>query len=140
MRILIMGLPGSGKTHLAVRLQHHLNDCAWYNADAIRKMANDWDFSDAGRRRQAERMNSIAMFEGTRGRTVICDFVCPTNETRKLFSHEIMIWMNTIEEGRFEDTNKMFENPDDATYVMSGFKSDEEILIFAEELKKSHGI
>ena len=140
MRILIMGLPGSGKTHLAVRLQHHLNDCAWFNADAIRKMANDWDFSDAGRRRQAERMNSIAMFEGTRGRTVICDFVCPTNETRKLFCHEIMIWMNTIEEGRFEDTNKMFENPDDATYVMSGFKSDEEILIFAEELKKSHGI
>jgi adenylylsulfate kinase len=140
MRILIMGLPGSGKTHLAVRLQHHLNDCAWYNADAIRKMANDWDFSDAGRRRQAERMNSIAMFEGARGRTVICDFVCPTNETRKLFSHEIMIWMNTIEEGRFEDTNKMFEKPDDATYVVSGFKSDEEILTFAEELKKSHGI
>jgi adenylylsulfate kinase len=140
MRILIMGLPGSGKTHLAVRLQHHLNDCAWYNADAIRKMANDWDFSDAGRRRQAERMNSIAMFEGARGRTVICDFVCPTNETRKLFSHDIMIWMNTIEEGRFEDTNKMFEKPDDATYAVSGFKSDEEILIFAEELKKSHGI
>ena len=140
MRILIMGLPGSGKTHLAVRLQHHLNDCAWYNADAIRKMANDWDFSDAGRRRQAERMNSIAMFEGARGRTVICDFVCPTNETRKLFSHEIMIWMNTIEEGRFEDTNKMFEKPDDATYVVGGFKSDEEILLFAEELKKSHGI
>ena len=47
MRILIMGLPGSGKTHLAVRLQHHLKNCAWYNADAIRKMANDWDFSDA---------------------------------------------------------------------------------------------
>ena len=139
MRILIMGLPGSGKTHLALRLQHWL-DCAWFNADAIRKMANDWDFSDAGRRRQAERMNNIAMFEGTRGRTVICDFVCPTNETRKLFSHEIMIWMNTIEEGRFEDTNKMFEKPDDATYVVSGFKSDDEIRLFAEELKKSHGI
>lgn len=140
MRILIMGLPGSGKTHLALRLQTWLNDCARYNADAIRKMANDWDFSDAGRRRQAERMNTIAMFEGARGRTVICDFVCPTNETRKLFGHEIMIWMNTIEEGRFEDTNKMFEKPDDATYVMSGFKSDDEIQLFAEELKKSHGI
>ena len=140
MRILIMGLPGSGKTHLALRLKHLLDDCAWFNADAIRKMANDWDFSDAGRRRQAERMNSIATFEGTRGRTVICDFVCPTNETRKLFGHEIMIWMNTIEEGRFEDTNKMFEKPDDATYIVSGFKSDEEILRFAEELKKSYGI
>ena len=85
-------------------------------------------------------MNSIAMFEGARGRTVICDFVCPTNETRKLFSHEIMIWMNTIEEGRFEDTNKMFEKPNDATYVVNGFKSDEEIQLFAKELKKSHGI
>ena len=140
MRILIMGLPGSGKTHLAVRLQGILKDCAWYNADAIRKMADDWDFSPPGRLRQAKRMNTLANFEGARGRTVICDFVCPTNETRKLFSHEIMIWMNTIEEGRFEDTNKMFEKPDDATYVVSGFKSDDEIRIFAEELKKSHGI
>ena len=85
MRILIMGLPGAGKTHLAKRLQIHLN-CAWYNADKVREMANDWDFSDAGRRRQSERMNTLAMFEGTRGRTVICDFVCPTGETRKQFS------------------------------------------------------
>ena len=140
MRILIMGLPGSGKTHLATRLQHHLNDCAWYNADSIRKMADDWDFSDAGRLRQAERMNTLATFEGMRGRTVICDFVCPTKETRKLFSHEIMIWMNTIEEGRFEDTNKMFEKPEDATYVVQGFQTDEEIKEFADKLRNDHGI
>ena len=140
MRILIMGLPGSGKTHLATRLQQHLNDCAWYNADAVRKMANDWDFSDAGRLRQAERMNTLALFEGTRGRTVICDFVCPTNETRKLFSHEVMIWMNTIEAGRFEDTNKMFEPPEDATYVVKGFQTDEEIENFAARLKENYGI
>ena len=140
MRILIMGLPGSGKTHLATRLQQYLNDCAWYNADAVRKMANDWDFSDAGRRRQAERMNTLALFEGVRGRTVICDFVCPTNETRKLFSHEVMIWMNTIEAGRFEDTNKMFEPPEDATYVVKGFQTDEEIENFAARLKENYGI
>lgn len=140
MRILIMGLPGSGKTHLAVRLQQHLKDCAWYNADAIRKMADDWDFTDAGRRRQAERMNMLATFEGTRGRKVICDFVCPTNETRKLFSHEVMIWMNTIEAGRFEDTNKMFEPPEDATYVVKGFQTDEEIEKFAARLKEENGI
>jgi len=140
MRILIMGLPGSGKTHLAVRLQSHLKDCAWYNADAIRKMADDWDFTPAGRRRQSERMNTLANFEGTRGRTVICDFVCPTIETRKLFDHDIMIWMNTIEEGRFKDTNQMFENPDNATYTVKGFQSDEEITKFAEQLRSAYGI
>lgn len=140
MRILIMGLPGSGKTHLAVRLQAHLKDCAWYNADAIRKMADDWDFSPSGRLRQSERMNTLANFEGTRGRTVICDFVCPTIETRKLFDHDIMIWMNTIEEGRFKDTNQIFENPDNATYTVKGFQSDEEITKFAEQLERAYGI
>ena len=140
MRILIMGLPGSGKTHLAVRLQQHLKDCAWYNADAIRKMADDWDFSPSGRFRQAERMNMLATFEGTRGRTVICDFVCPTIETRKLFDHDIMIWMNTIEESRYKDTNQMFENPDNATYTVKGFQSDEEITKFAEQLERAYGI
>ena len=140
MRILIMGLPGSGKTHLAVRLQQHLKDCAWYNADAIRKMANDWDFSPSGRFRQAERMNMLATFEGTRGRTVICDFVCPTIETRKLFDHDIMIWMNTIEESRYKDTNQMFENPDNATYIVKGFQSDEEITKFAQQLERAYGI
>ena len=140
MRILIMGLPGSGKTHLAVRLQQHLKDCAWYNADAIRKMADDWDFSPSGRFRQAERMNMLATFEGTRGRTVICDFVCPTIETRKLFDHDIMIWMNTIEESRYKDTNLMFENPDNATYTVKGFQSDEEITKFAQQLERAYDI
>ena len=140
MRILIMGLPGSGKTHLAVRLQQHLKDCAWYNADAIRKMADDWDFSPSGRFRQAERMNMLATFVGTRGRTVICDFVCPTAETRKLFDHDIMIWMNTIQESRFTDTNKMFENPDNATYTVKGFQSDEEITKFAQQLERAYDI
>lgn len=135
-----MGLPGSGKTHLAVRLQGHLKDCAWYNADAIRKMADDWDFSPSGRFRQAERMNMLANFEGSRGRTVICDFVCPTIETRKLFDHDIMIWMNTIQESRFKDTNKMFENPDNATYTVKGFQSDEEITKFAQQLERAYDI
>ena len=135
-----MGLPGSGKTHLAVRLQAHLKDCAWYNADAIRKMADDWDFTESGRHRQAERMNMLANFEGTRGRTVICDFVCPTAATRKLFDHDIMIWMNTIEQGRYEDTNKIFENPDNATYIVKGFQSDEEIQNFAKQLGNAYGI
>lgn len=138
MRILIMGLPGAGKTHLAKRLQVHLN-CAWYNADKVREMANDWDFTDAGRRRQSERMNTIALFEGTRGRTVICDFVCPTGETRKEFDADLTIWMDTIEAGRYEDTNKVFEPPKEVTYRIKGFMSDEEIIEFATKLKEMHG-
>ena len=138
MRILIMGFPGAGKTHLAKRLQVHLN-CAWYNADKVREMANDWDFTDAGRRRQSERMNTIALFEGTRGRTVICDFVCPTGETRKEFDADLTIWMDTIEAGRYEDTNKVFEPPEEVTYRIKGFMSDEEIVEFATKLKEMHG-
>lgn len=139
MRILIMGLPGAGKTHLAKRLQIHLN-CAWYNADKVREMANDWDFSDAGRRRQSERMNTLATFEGTRGRTVICDFVCPTGETRKQFNADLTIWMDTIEAGRFDNTNKIFEAPEEVDYRIGGFMSDESIINFANELKEKHGV
>lgn len=134
-----MGLPGAGKTHLAKRLQVHLN-CAWYNADKVREMANDWDFSDAGRRRQSERMNMIATFEATRARTVICDFVCPTGETRKQFNADITIWMDTITAGRYEDTNKVFERPDEVDYHVQGFQSDEEIIEFANLLKEKHNV
>ena len=139
MRILIMGLPGAGKTHLAKRLQIHLN-CAWYNADKVREMANDWDFSDAGRRRQSERMNCLASFEGARARTVICAFVCPTGETREQFTADITIWMDTIEAGRFDNTNSIFEAPTDVDYHMEGFMSDEEIVVFATQLKREHGL
>ena len=134
-----MGLPGSGKTHLAKRLHVHLN-CAWYNADKVREMANDWDFSDAGRRRQSERMNTIATFEAVRGRTVICDFVCPTGETRKEFNADITIWMNTIEAGRFDDTNKIFEEPTNFDYIIESFQSDEWILDLANRMKETYDV
>ena len=110
MKILIMGLPGSGKTYLAERLQPLLN-AAWYNADKVREMANDWDFSPKGRVRQSLRMRNLADFEKKHNRTVLCDFVCPTKETRENFDADIVIWMDTIKEGRYEDTNKLFQNP-----------------------------
>ena len=128
-----MGLPGSGKTHLAKRLQIHLN-CAWYNADKVREMANDWDFSESGRRRQAERMNTIATFEGTRGRTVICDFVCPTGDTRREFNANVTIWMNTIEAGRFDDTNKMFVKPDKFDFHVTTQDAKKWSLIILKEI------
>lgn len=110
MKILIMGLPGSGKTYLAERLQPLLK-AAWYNADVVRKMANDWDFSDQGRLRQSLRMKSFADFEKSHSRYVICDFICPTKATREVFDADILVWMDTIKEGEFEDTNKIFEAP-----------------------------
>jgi adenylylsulfate kinase len=127
MKILIFGLPGAGKTYLAERLQKHLG-CAWYNADTIRKMANDWDFSEEGRLRQARRMEVFALFEKNHGRTVICDFVCPTQQTRNIFDADFTIWMNTIPAGRFEDTNRIFETPSHADLVIEKFLTDEEIV------------
>ena len=110
MKILVMGLPGSGKTYLSERLAPLLK-AAWYNADKVREMANDWDFSETARIRQANRMRCIADFEKKNGRLVICDFVCPTKETREKFNADIVIWMDTIGAGRFEDTNRLFQEP-----------------------------
>ena len=118
-----MGLPGSGKTYLAKRLQPLLK-AAWYNADIVREMANDWDFSPEGRIRQSLRMKSLADFEKSHGRIVICDFVCPTRETKKNFDPDITVWMNTIKAGRFEDTNKMFEEPASCDYHVKEWFND----------------
>ena len=135
MKILVMGLPGSGKTYLAKRMQPLLN-AAWYNADIVWEMANDWDFSPEGRIRQSLRMKNLADFEKKHGRIVICDFVCPTKETKQNFDPDITIWMNTIESGRYEDTNKMFEEPLDADYRITEM-NDENHRIISEEILKN---
>lgn len=133
MKILIMGLPGAGKTHLAERLHKHL-ECAWFNADKVREMANDWEFSEEARIRQARRMRNIADYEKGCGRIVICDFVCPTQLTRHIFEADYTIWMNTIIAGRFQDTNKLFEEPSYADKVIDKFLTDEQIAKVAEEI------
>ncbi len=136
MKILVMGLPGSGKTFLAKRLAPFL-DAAWYNADKVRDMANDWDFSVAGRARQANRMRTFADFEKENGRFVICDFVCPTMSTRLNFNADITIWMDTIKEGRFDDTNKLFERPREVTYLVTEWNDKNHINI-AFDIKKKY--
>ncbi len=118
MKVLVMGLPGSGKTYLSERLVPLIN-AAWYNADKVREMANDWDFSSEGRVRQSKRMRVFADFEKEHGRFVVCDFVCPTKETRKNFDPDIVIWMDTINKGRFEDTNKIFQSPSKVDFHIS---------------------
>ncbi len=108
--ILIMGLPGAGKTTLANELANLIN-CKRLNADEIRKNANDWDFSEEGRKRQSKRMYDAALKMKSEGNNVIADFICPTPEARELFPADYIIWVDTIKEGRFEDTNQMFVKP-----------------------------
>ena len=109
--ILIMGLPGSGKTTLANELAPLLN-AKRLNADEVRKDANDWDFSEEGRKRQSKRMAEFAIKLKNEGHFVVADFICPTPEARSLFPSDYLIWVDTIEEGRFDDTNKMFIKPE----------------------------
>ena len=106
-----MGLPGAGKTTLANELAK-LITCKRLNADEIRKAANDWDFSEEGRKRQAIRMADFALELKNQGNYVVADFICPTPEARKLFPADFVIWVDTIKEGRFDDTNQMFVKPE----------------------------
>ena len=109
--ILIMGLPGAGKTTLANELAK-LIESKRLNADETRRAANDWDFSEEGRKRQSKRMSDAALKLKNEGNNVIADFICPTPEARKIFPADYIIWVDTIKEGRFEDTNQMFVKPE----------------------------
>ena len=115
MKILIMGLPSSGKTTLATALARELS-CVHFNADEIRKEINkDLGFSVADRIEQARRMGVLCDIASRYGAHVIADFVCPTHETREAFGAHFIVWVDRIKESRFEDTNKLFippENPD----------------------------
>ena len=109
--ILIMGLPGSGKTTLASELATLIN-AKRLNADEVRKEANDWDFSEEGRKRQSKRMAILAKKKQQEGNHVVADFICPTPEARNLFPSDYIVWVDTIKKGRFDDTNAMFVKPE----------------------------
>ena len=121
--VLIMGLPGSGKTTLAKELVPLLN-AKWLNADKVRTEYNDWDFSAEGRVRQANRMRDLAKKLRDDGNYVVADFVCPTKEARKLFGADFTIWMDTIEKGRFDDTNQMFVKPENFNFKVDTFDAE----------------
>ena len=134
-KILIMGLPGAGKTTLARILVSYLK-AIWLNNDEIRKEANDWDFSSEGRVRQSKRMCDKAQQYLDEGRNVVADFVCPTPKTRRDFNADIVIWLDTIKEGRFEDTNKMFVEPKSYDYRVTEKDAKKWSSLIFEDMKK----
>lgn len=107
MKILVCGLPGSGKSTIAKLIASAIGG-VWLNADAVREEYNDWDFSIAGRERQALRMKLLSDGIVLAGKIAVADFVCPTPVTRELFKADYVVWMDTIKKGRFEDTNNIF--------------------------------
>ena len=118
MKILIFGLPGSGKSTLAEPFANLIGG-VWINADKVRSHYDDWDFTLEGRMRQALRMRYLADGVVLSGKIAVADFVCPTEAARHEFAPDYTVWMDTIKEGRYEDTNKMFEQPPNCDYHVS---------------------
>ena len=129
-----MGLPGSGKTTLADELGPMLN-AKRLNADEVRKEENDWDFSEEGRKRQAKRMADFASKLKDEGNYVVADFICPTPEARSLFPADYIVWLDTIKEGRFDDTNKMFVKPNKFNFQVKTQDAKKWAPIILKEIK-----
>jgi len=123
-KILIFGLPGSGKTTFAKKILKYSNaKINHYEADKVREAFNDWDFSVDGRERQNNRMQSLAYLSKLNNEHCILDFVNPYDKNRT--GYDITIFMDTINKSVYDDTNKIFEIPNNANYIINSF--DEEL-------------
>ena len=138
MIILIMGLSGSGKTSLAKTLTPMFN-AVWLNADKVRKEANDWDFSEEGRIRQANRMKRLAQEARDNNRNVIADFICPTEDTRKEFNADYTIWMDTKKVSKFEDTDKIFQEPKNPNFIVTHFDASMWAYLIKQDIQDKYG-
>jgi|SaaInlStandDraft_3_1057020.scaffolds.fasta_scaffold121224_2 adenylylsulfate kinase len=120
MIILVMGLSGSGKTTLARRLAQDIG-CTHINADEVRGSSKDWDFSLAGRERQARRLNILASDLKNKGVCAVVDFICPTNKLQQMFKADYVIWMDTVKSSKYLDTDAIFEAPPHYNYKVSSW-------------------
>lgn len=135
--ILVMGLPGSGKSTLSQKLIPLLGQrVEYFNADIVRQSYNDWDFSEEGRMRQAHRMKDFATKANKNGNHAICDFVCPTAKAQKLFEADIVIFMDTIKEGRYEDTNKLFSKPSECSFWVDSWDYYDQLVNIVYQVRK----
>lgn len=132
-RILIMGLPGSGKTYLANELKKRLK-AKWLNADAVRRKNRDWDFSKEGILRQSKRMYDLS--KKIKNKFVVVDFICPYEKGRKIFNADFTIWMNTIKKSRYQNMNKIFEKPKSFDIEITNKNAKLNSLIISDKLKK----
>lgn len=124
MKILVFGLPDTGKTTFARELHLALIGSRWMNGDSLRGRYDDWDFSEAGRERQLQRM---IQFSNSTTHS-ICDFVCPKQEYRDKFNADITVWLNTKSESIYEDTNKLFEKPQKVDYQIDTFEQKADVI------------
>lgn len=142
MRILVMGLPGSGKSTFARKLVEDIETVGrrveWFNADKLRETFNDWDFSIEGRIRQAERMAKFAHNAETMNNIVVADFVCPTQKLRNIFKPDIIVWMDTITKSKYADTNKIFESPTRYDYHITELDAMPWTKIIADQFKTQY--
>lgn len=141
MKILIFGLPGSGKTTLAKPFAELIGG-VHINADEVRKTYDDWDFTQGGRMRQAQRMRHLADGVVLAGKVAVADFVCPTRATRVEFKPDFTVWMDTIKKGRFEDTNNVFEIPTTINYHVAEWfdDTDKQLLDVVKTWMNRNGI
>jgi len=142
MKILIFGHSGSGKSTLAEPFARLING-VWINADHVRDRDGDYDFSEEGRFRQATRMTHIAEGVEMAGKIAVLDFICPTNDTRRIVNPDYTIWMDTVNESKYSDTNELFEKPDleNIDYHVSGWFDDtpQQLLEVVESyIKRNH--
>jgi len=122
MKILICGLPGSGKSTLAKPFANLIGG-VYLNGNSIRTQHDDWDFSIKGRLRQALRMGHIADGIVMAGKIAVADFICPTQVARDWFNPDYTVWMDTIKESEYHETNVVFVKPDHYDYhVATWFK------------------
>ena len=135
-KILIIGLPGSGKTTLAKKLVKRLK-AKWLNADQVRKKYNDWDFSKKGILRQSKRMGELSN-KFNKKKYIVADFICPYEQGRKIFKGDFLIWMDTIKKGRFHKNSidKLFQKPKKFNFRIKEKNASVWSLIIAEKIKQ----